>query len=214
MNLLIIFDTQKIIFPTLLYILLAHLAENEQIREVYWNIEKTCRKTTKLMFNYVVIQQQILLAALVYSIYGICTGNMDTETWPLVFNFAIPFPTKTLWGWYSMWAYQLASSLSYTVSTISTTSYFMCCCYYIIASCNHFKLLIRSISGSVDQYKKEPNLRTQGEISRKIKRQLFEAVKLHNTILEWVKDGIFLLFRWNLFAFFSWIIEHSVWLLI
>lgn len=159
-----------------------HSSENEHRSEIYWNMEKMCRKTTKIMIGYVLIQEQMFVVTFVYSIYCICIGNTDTSSWPLPINLFIPFNAKaqtTLCGWYLLWLFQFNGSAFYSLCTMSTTSYFVCCCHYIMAICNHFESLMQSINGNVEQNSRQQNERKYKRNVCIVERELREAVDLH-----------------------------------
>lgn len=162
----------------------AHLDENEKISETYWGAEKACRKTTKLMFGYIIFHEQVFVASLIYSIYCICGGNTDTSKWPLVFNLVTPLDVKTVSGWLTMWFYQLNVSICYTLSTVSTISYFICCCYYITTIRDHFKLNIDSIKEFLSDRRFKNDATNDGNQFGRIKQQLHEAIEIHVNMFE------------------------------
>lgn len=143
------------------------IGDDETILEMYWTNEQKCRKFTKILSYYVFAHQSIVMASLFYSFYCICVGNLNTTTWVLAFNIVVPFNTEYLLGWYLQWLIQLSMSISYVLSVVSVTSFFVCCCFYIQAICNHFKLLINSIEqndGQCDERNQEKKITNAIEI--------------------------------------------------
>lgn len=96
----------------------------------------------------------------------------------------VPFDTTSIEGWYLMWFIQINSAIAYCLSAISTTSYFVACCLYIVATCNHFNFLIRSIEANIKESLEETNSDKRGVIRRNIKEKLINVVEHHTEILE------------------------------
>lgn len=151
------------------------LADDDEIYKMYWKNEQKCRKFTKIMTYYVLLHQSIVMACLFYSIYCITVGNLDTSTWVIAFNIVVPFDTQSLFGWYLQWLIQLSMSISYVLSVVSVTSYFVCCCFYIQTICDHFDMLVKSI----EQKDGEIGERTQ-------EKKIIEAIEIHVKVFEYV----------------------------
>lgn len=162
---------------------LAH-SMNANAFQVYWNTEKYCRKFTKIMFSYVLVHEQVFVASLIYSFYCIFAGDLNTSKWPHIFNLVLPFDSTTLFGWYLMWFFQMNVSLAYTLSTVSTTSYFVCCCYYITTICDHFQLLIASIKETLCDNHDKNATTTNKKYFLQFKQQIDEAIELHVKLFE------------------------------
>lgn len=136
------------------------------------------------MFSYILFHEQVFIVSLIYSIYCICIGSTDTSSWPLVFNLVAPFDIKPIWGWLLMWFFQLNVSICYTLSTISTISYFICCCYYITAICDHFKLVIELIKGNLCDMRFQNDAIRNGKYFYRIKQQIHDAIEIHVNMFE------------------------------
>lgn len=158
-------------------------AKNE-IYDIYWSNELKCRKYTKRICCYILWHCQVFVAAFFYPIYCIYAGKLDTSKWPLPFNMVVPFDTTTIQGWYLMWFIQINSAITYCLSVISTTSYFVACCLYIVATCDHFNFLIRSIEANIKESLGEKNSDKRVIIRRNIKEKLINVIQHHTDILE------------------------------
>lgn len=177
----ILFNQKKFIF-VLKYCL--HLAENGEY-DIYWNNEQKCRKFTKRIFCYILWHSQVFVTALLYSFYCVYTGNFNTSVWPLPFNFVAPFDTTVVWGWYLMWFIQFNSAMSYCLSVIAPTSYFVACCLYNVATCDHLNFLIQLIEADVKESLREETSSIRYQVIRRnIKGKFIKVVKHHAEILE------------------------------
>lgn len=141
-----------------------------------------CRKYTKRIWCYILGHQQVFVAAFSYSIYSICTGNLDTSTWPLPFNMIVPFDAKPIWGWYLLWFIQINCAMSYCICTVAPTSYFISCCLYIGATCDHLDFITHSINLNDENSRQESVLHTNQKFC--MEKRLIEAVKHHSEILK------------------------------
>lgn len=152
-----------------------NISDNDDngIANMYWENEQKCQKFTKWFFYYVFAHQSIVMASLCYSFYCIFVGNRDTSTFVLAFNIVVPFDTRHLFGWYVQWLIQLSMSISYVLSVVSVTSYFVCCCLYVQAICDHFNLLINSIDQNGEPYDE-----------RIQKTEMIEAIEIHVKVFE------------------------------
>lgn len=156
-----------------------HLANENIVSNIYWNAEKKCRKFTKFLAVYMVMNQSTFLIPFLTSIYNIYVGNLDTSTWELTFKTAVPFSTEPIWGWYILYFFQFLMSLSYSMCMPATTSYFVSGCFYIEAVCKHFDALIDSLKGDI-----EPNVVTNGSKQIKVTQKMYGKFKekLRNSI--------------------------------
>lgn len=157
---------------------------DHKISDIYWNNEQKCRKYTKTVCCYILFHMQVFVAAFFYPMYCMYVGNFDASTWPLPFNYAVPFDETTFWGYYLMWFIQANSAMAYCLGTTSTTSYFMACCLYIGALCDHFDSLAHSVDGAVEQCESEMVLERKLKLHRKINEYLVKVVKHHVETLE------------------------------
>lgn len=168
-------------------LLFSFKAEHEQLSQIYTSTENTCRKLTKIVISYAALQQQLLFAIFFYSFYCIYTGNIDTATWPLVYNIRASININPFFDWYLTWFLQLNLSVGYSLSITTITSYFVSVCNYIMAICDHFRFLMQLIGERVHENEIEQNVQKQRINTGKVKKQLNQAIDLHVEILEWVK---------------------------
>lgn len=138
-----------------------------------------------MAFTYIILLLIVFMALFIFSVYFILFDNFNPSELPLPYYMVIPFDTHTIFGWYLLWFIQCMMSTSYTVSVLSTTSYFVCSCLYIGTICNHFELLFESLGKNVEQIQerntKYVELRLQAQTS------LHQAVEIHVKIYEWVQ---------------------------
>lgn len=159
------------------------LGENDA-DDIYWKNEQKCRKLTKYMYYYIFVHQTMVMSAFFYSIYCICTGNLDTSTWMLPFIRVPTFNTNIIWTWYLECLTQLIMSIAYALAMVSPISYFLCCCFYIITGCNHFDLLLNSTRNDVDRIQKDKNLRKLQKLHHHLNKKLSQAVEVHGKVVE------------------------------
>lgn len=126
----------------------------------------------------------VFVGAFFYSIYCIHVGNYDTSKWILPYELSVPFDTKEIWGWYLLWLIQVNIGFTYSTTQIASSSYFMSCCFYIGAICDHFDYIIHSIQNDVERNRTERNLSFYQQNIRNLRRNLFQAVEIHNKALE------------------------------
>lgn len=150
------------------------LDESGEIHEIYWRTEQKCQKYTKMIVYYVVHHQSMLIVSFMHSIYSVLIGNFDISTFFLPFHISIPFTVNTIWKWYLLWFIQFNMALSYALTMVSVTSYFVCCCLYIAAICDHFDLLNYSFAEEIDLVKNVHKIRTT----------LIRAIQLHVNLFE------------------------------
>lgn len=164
-------------------ILLYFSDQTREIRNMYWKNEQKCRKLT-IFFCQSLISIIILFSAfLAYSIYCICSGNLETSTWLLAFNMIVPFDTKTIFGWYFLWFLQLNMSMGYVMCIVATTTYFCCCCLYLCSICEHFAIHFRIINRDIEQFRGK-ELEKFKKFNKKMAEKMRTAIELHVKILK------------------------------
>lgn len=157
---------------------------NDDVLRNYWNAEQKCRRLTKIMGTYIPINQTMLILPLFISFYNLYVGNVDTSTWILPFTIYVPFRTDHIVGWYFYWFTQLNMGFGYSISISTSTSYFVCCSVYIIAICDHFVAIIRSIKDDIERNHREKNKVEYLERRKRIKENLIKSVDIHVKIFE------------------------------
>lgn len=120
------------------------------------------------------IQQAAYGSTFILSIVCILTGNLDTSTWPLPVNLALPFDQNSVLGWYAVYFIYLNMEFTYGSSMIPTTSIFVCACTYISAICEQFDFLIHSTS---------QDLRDPHRVNE-LHQKLCQSIDVHNRIYE------------------------------
>lgn len=150
---------------------------------IYWRIEQKCRKCTKLIAFYPL--NLMFLAAVLYSIYCISIGNLDTSTWILPYTLSVPFNTRSIHGWYALWFIQTQIGISYSAVLVTISTYFVCCCFYIVGLCENFDYLINTLEESDEA----SNGQTENAMSNKqririMKVNFSKSVIIHNKIFE------------------------------
>lgn len=98
------------------------------------------------------------MASVVFSMFDMLNGNLDTSTWSLPFDTYAPFDMSIIWKWYSLWFIQFNIGFVYVSAIASITSYFACCCLYMGAICGHFEHLFESIADAVQRFPTQNNL--------------------------------------------------------
>lgn len=152
---------------------------------MYWNAEQRCRKFTRNMVAFFIIYDQIpYVTVICYSIYCICIGNMDTSTWPTVYDFNLPIDDTSIGGWYISLILVLLGDISYILSMTSATTYFVSSCFYISAAADHFERLMHFVQQNVEFNLLATNPRTQRKRGAEIKKQVHKAIKIHVDIYE------------------------------
>lgn len=154
------------------------------MRQIYWDIEIQCRNHTRRLCYYILLHMQVFVVAFFYAMYNIYRGKLDTSTWPLPFNFAVPFDVSTIWGWLLMWFIQTNCAFSYCLTMISLTTYFMSSCYYIWAVCDHLEFKLRELNALVELSMMEVDPIKHLIKIRRIKEEIIEIIKLHAKIFE------------------------------
>lgn len=152
---------------------------DEQIYYIYFNTEQKCRQFTKNFVKFIFINQQMYLAAMIFSIYSMIVGNFDTSTWILPFKCWVPFNTESVYGYYLHWFIQFSMGMAYSSSQVTITAYFVCCCYYIVAICDHYKFVMQTIKTETDKNLDEKNPLLYQKRNCEIKKKLLEAIDIH-----------------------------------
>lgn len=155
----------------------SNLVIEEEILNIYRNIEQKCQNFKEFVFLYFWFHPVMFGGALLYSFYCIYEGNNDTTTWILSYKLSVPFDETTVWGWYLIWIVSTQIGIPYSLAMIVLMSYFAGCCYYVIGICDHFKFVISSIN---------INTIKVGERYKAIRENLSHAVIIHNKLLECV----------------------------
>lgn len=163
------------------------LEQNEDILDIYWTIEKKCRKYTLIVTCFVFWNESAFIGPLVYSFYCIWRGDYDILEWNLPFNIIVPFDTTNLLGWYLLWFYQFNVSFFYSSSFTVITSYFMSCCLYIGAICDHFDFLCDSIMEDVARNQIEKDPRKQRKRNQQIHENIDRMIQTHVKMFEYVE---------------------------
>lgn len=166
--------------------ILLFLDNGAEINELYWKTEQKCRIFTGKFLKFVFINQLMYVASLFFSIYCMIVGNFDTSTWILPFTLWVPFDTTNLPGWYLLLFIQFSMGMSYSMSQVLITAYFVCCCYYIGAICAHFVFVMKTLRADVEKNQNEKDSVAYQERVREIERKLARAVEIHCQAYEWV----------------------------
>lgn len=162
---------------------------NAAIATIFWTNELKCRQFVRFLLYYACIQMSSFLVALIPAFIDIFLmendGSIDTSAWNLPFLVVMPIDMQTILGWFLTWFYQLNMSIAYAVYMITTTTHFVCLCYWIIASCDYFARLIKSLKFDTQQIEmqkfKGKQTKRQWQ-NAKVKFQ--RAIELHVIIYE------------------------------
>lgn len=136
-----------------------------------------CRKYFRHLSHMFWFNQSLFFPPLLFSFYFLLSGGFDPKTIPLPFHMIVPFDTTTIKGWYTLYLLQFDTCISYSLSVISGTAYFLSCFAYIRAIGDHFKHILE-MKCKYDDPKSEANQVLQ------IKRQLCKAIETHIKGLE------------------------------
>lgn len=130
----------------------------------------------------------VSIVPLLISLYYMMSGNYDTTTWatkPGPFNFPVPFDTTKLWGWYLLWFIQLNTSVSYSLSILMVSSYFVSCSSYICGICDHFDYYCQSLTADIQRKLSGKNVNQHYQkLNYQLKKKLRKLVQIHMKILE------------------------------
>lgn len=158
--------------------------DNTETFNIYWANEQKCRKYTKLLSSYVFLHVSMFIVVLIYALRCIATGVYDTSLWQLFLFTSLPFKSTHLPGWFATWFVQLSMAFVYYGWMTSLTSYFMSCSFYIDTMCNHFNLMLNSISKNVKLYSAEENAVKIEKHRLAINEKLCKAIEFHIKIHE------------------------------
>lgn len=108
-------------------------------------MEQKCRKYAKIASIWVIVNHAMTFAALIYSLYFISIGNFDTSKWILPLDLSVPFGIEHLFGWYSLWTFNLLINFQFGACLAAVIIHFICVCSYIMGICKDINLKIQSI---------------------------------------------------------------------
>lgn len=151
-----------------------HLVQRTEVFNIYWYIERKCRRYSRIIHSYILINQTLYIAPFLNSIHGLLIGNFETP--PIPFQMSVFFSTETIIGWYILIFIQVNMSLSYSASMTSIVAYFVSCCLYIMGICDQIDLMIREMTNGVELNLQKRNL--------KIKQDLCKIVEAHVDMLK------------------------------
>lgn len=160
--------------------------------------ELKCRKSIKFVICYTCFNWLTFVFALIYAIYAICIGNVDTSTWMLPLNIAVPFNTEVIWGWFIKWLYEFYAAISYALNVSLTPMYFVSLSFYTMTTCHHLGLLIESLQQDLTMIQNVKIKMHRQQTWSNINKKLNEAVTIHAQIYKYAE------FRWS--KDFCWII--------
>lgn len=176
-----------VFFPFSIFCFKSKLDSGIEVSNNYWKTELQCRKFTELIsYWFIISNQAVYLATLIYSIYSICVGNTDPSTWSL--PFLVAFPTNTPWRWYLALFFETNIGFAYSLAMVATTSFFVCGCLYICAICDHCCFLIKSIDADNEYIilgRENP-----AQLIQIITEKSIESIKMHVRAHEWVFNSV------------------------
>lgn len=156
------------------------VSPDSDISKSYLNAEQLSRKYTCRITFYNVANLPLIVAPVLYSIYCIFCGNLNTSTWLLPLQVWVPFDSRSIWGWYFLWFIQSNILGSYPLCLTSITSYFVSCCTYVTAFCDHFDALMKSINKKVEEIQKGKMHANH----QQIREGFSKAIECHTKTLE------------------------------
>lgn len=152
---------------------------------MYWANEIKCRKYTKGFFHYGCVVVASFFTALIHALGDIYDGNTDTSAWDLPLGDGVlPFGKESVFGWLVYWFFHFNVNFTYVVCTTLPMTHFACYCHYIVASCNHFDLMIASVRNDCEQIRNEKNRQKHPKMWRDAVIKLQKAIKVHTNIYE------------------------------
>lgn len=157
---------------------------NEEVQNIYWKCEQKCRKHTLRFGYFVITHTSTFTIGLVYALVCIAFEDYNTASWYLPFFMLVPFDQTRILSWMLMWLFQFNIAMGYALVTTSVTSYFVSCCYYIHSMCDHFKLLINSVTNGIEHMQMEKNRWEIMKIYQQTEIQLRNIVNFHMKIKE------------------------------
>lgn len=168
----------------LLFHLNIYSAKDQDVTNLYWRIEQKCRKYTKIISCYLILNQSMYTAAIIMSVFDMLNGDYDTSKWLLPWG--VPFDTNNLtaFQWYMMWFTQFSFGLAYSTSTITVTSYFVCGCCYLSGLCEHFTFLLETIRTVLVSNRNEENRIKHLARVQLMKEKLCKAIDVHSKVYE------------------------------
>lgn len=155
-----------------------------EIIDLYWKIEQKCRKYTKVISCYIILNQSMYTAAIIVSVCDMLNNNYDTSNWLLPWG--VPFDTDnlTVFQWYLLWFEQFSFGLAYSSSTLTVTSFFVSGCLYLGGLCDHFAFLFKSIENDLKLNENEKNIYKLNIRRQLIKAKLCKAIRVHMNLYE------------------------------
>lgn len=152
---------------------------------MYEMYELKYRKFTRGLFYYGCAAMLPYFNPLVVAIVDICSGNFDSSAFNLPLNVVVPFNTEVAAGWLVFWYFQFNLALTYELAMSLATTHLVGFCYYIMATCNHFGLLIDSIRIDCERTQWERNTEVKLYLWFDATKKLQQIVELHVNIYEW-----------------------------
>lgn len=143
--------------------------------EIYSQNEKKCQKYTKIITSYVFVHGTVFITSLTYAIYCFVTE----KPFQMSYYLELFIDTDKPWGFGLLCFFQFTTTLTYALTVVSITAYFVCCCFYIGAICDHFKFLIHSIEKDVELFQSGNRI-----LLSKTKMKYIRATQLHIKIFE------------------------------
>lgn len=162
-------------------ILFVHFIRVDPLSEVidnYWVVEQKCRRFAKTATTWFIVNHAMTFAALAYSLYSIAIGNYDTSNWILPLDLFVPFGIESLFGWYSLWTFNLLLNFVYGACLSSTIIHFLCCCSYIEGICGHLQLVIQSLQRQIRKMRTEKIALKNPKNIKEIAESLCKAVEI------------------------------------
>lgn len=154
------------------------LGGDEEINDLYWRTEQKARKYTLRIALYVILHTSEFGLSLMIAFISIAVGSYNLTAWPLFFKMVFPFDEyATVLNWFMAWFLETNLSFSYSIVMTAVSSYFVSSAMYIISMCEHFDLLMRSISGRVEKDSTNKNRHQSVQM-------LTKAVELHVDLIE------------------------------
>lgn len=157
---------------------------NDEEHRIYWKCEQKCRKYTQRLSYFIIFHTSIFPIVLIYALFCIASGNYDTSKWNLAVYVVVPYDQTSVWGWFLTWFIILFMACAYALCMTTITSLFVSCCYYIYAMCDHFSVLINSVSLTVEQMQTQVTKSKIRKLRQQMHNQLCDMIKLQVKIYE------------------------------
>lgn len=162
--------------------------DDENIFNLYWNAEQKCRKYTKIIpIGVFSCGSAAYVAVFLYSIYCLCSGNVDASTWPEIFDLEVSGHTYGIIRWYFGFCVTFIMDSAYILYSTSATTYFICSCIYIGAICEHFCLLMDSMQEYLKRNQREKNPQMREKNIHRIRTRIHQAIGIHVKIYELIQ---------------------------